>query len=221
MKLNIIFPATEVHIRKYTRQRVLMVKETPELYEAVVRPYINSFPSSRFEWVYNILSHKVESEKILYEDASPETGFILIPDMKWDLKMISSLYLVAIAHTRSIATLRDLKREHLPMLRAIRRETAKVVQAKWGLEGASALRFYVHYQPSYYHFHVHVVNANYSGFKGISAGQAHLLEDIISLLELSPQTGPTLISQMTLTYQLGEHHGLFDSLMEAQKQMED
>lgn len=27
-----------------------MVKETPELYEKIVRPYIESFPRSRFEW---------------------------------------------------------------------------------------------------------------------------------------------------------------------------
>lgn len=36
------------------------------------------------------------------------------------------------------------------------------------------------------HFHVHVVNANHSGFKGVSAGQAHLLEDIISLVRTLP-----------------------------------
>lgn len=89
------------------------------------------------------------------------------------------------------------------------------------------------------HFHVHVVNANYSDFKGVSAGQAHLLEDIISLvstrapseqvsfvshkvqLELSPITGPTLISQMTLTYQLGEHHALFNSMVNAQERTDE
>ncbi|GJJ10542.1 hypothetical protein Clacol_004769 [Clathrus columnatus] len=193
---------TEVHIQKYTKQRLLMVKETPEL-------------------VFNILSHKVESEKILFEDPSPETGFILIPDMKWDLKTVSSLYLVAITHSHSISTLRDLKIEHIPMLKSIRRETGRIVRSKWGLEGEMALRFYVHYQPSYYHFHVHVVNANYSGFKGVSAGQAHLLEDIISLLELSSPIGPTLISQMSLTYQLGEHHGLFKLLVKAQDKIDE
>ena len=33
------------------------------------------------------------------------------------------------------------------------------------------------------HFHVHIVNLNYAGFKGVSAGQAHLLEDIISSVD--------------------------------------
>jgi len=32
------------------------------------------------------------------------------------------------------------------------------------------------------HFHVHIVNSNYVGFKGVAAGQAHILEDVISLV---------------------------------------
>ena len=33
------------------------------------------------------------------------------------------------------------------------------------------------------HFHVHIVNANYQGaMLGMSVGQAHLLDDIISLV---------------------------------------
>lgn len=40
---------------------------------------------------------------------------------------------------------------------------------------------------SYYsvdHFHVHIVNANYISLLGMTVGQAHLLEDIISLVSL-------------------------------------
>ncbi|KAF8531329.1 scavenger mRNA decapping enzyme [Gautieria morchelliformis] len=209
VKINVICPATDVHIRKYSRQRIIMVKETPLLYQTVVQPYIQGFPPSRFEWVHNILSHNVESNKLLFEDNNPETGFIILPDMKWDLETISSLYLVAIVHSRSIATLRDLTRKDIPMLKAIRREAGRLVREKWGLEGEQSLRFYIHYQPSYF-------NANYSGFKGICIGQAHLLEDIISLLELSPLIGPTLLAQMTLTYELGEQSALFQPMLEAQ-----
>ena len=31
------------------------------------------------------------------------------------------------------------------------------------------------------HFHVHIVNTNYVGLAGMSVGQAHLLDDIISM----------------------------------------
>lgn len=61
---------------------------------------------------------------------------------------MSSLYLVAIALTDSIRSLRDLRKKHLPMLRSILTEATRIVSEKWGLEKGS-LRFYVHYQPSY------------------------------------------------------------------------
>ena len=36
------------------------------------------------------------------------------------------------------------------------------------------------------HFHVHIVNANYqAGMMGMTVGQAHLLDDIISLVRPS------------------------------------
>jgi len=133
--------------------------------------------------------------------------------MKWDLINVSNLYLMAIALDRSIRCLRDLKKVHIPMLQTMRSEACRVVQEEWGLQ-ADKLRLYIHYQPSYYHFHVHIVNANYAGLLGMAVGQAHLLEDIISLLELSPDEGPTILEQMTLTYSLGEQHGLYASMKE-------
>jgi m7GpppX diphosphatase len=46
----LIYPATDVHIRKYETQKRVMVEETPGLYAKVVRPYIESMPSSRIQW---------------------------------------------------------------------------------------------------------------------------------------------------------------------------
>lgn len=85
---------------------------------------------------------------MLYKDVSQETGFLILPDMKWDLTNISTLYLVALSLNRRIRSLRDLNKHHLPMLKNIRREATRVVKERWGLEKGS-LRFYVHYQPSY------------------------------------------------------------------------
>lgn len=41
--------------------------------------------------VYNILSHEKEADRILFEDPHPETGFLILPDLKWDRKTISTL----------------------------------------------------------------------------------------------------------------------------------
>jgi len=193
-----------------------MVQETPDVYEKVVKPYINGFPASRTQWVVDILSGKSEVDKVLHKDDSLTFGYIILPDMKWDEAEVANLYLVAITRNSEIRSLRDLRREHLPMLHSIRREASRVAKEKWEM-GEGSLRFYVHYQPSYYHFHVHIVNVNYIGLTGMHAGQAHLLEDIISLLELSPSDGPSILAQMNFTYSLGEQHGLFASMRAAQQ----
>ncbi|KAL1941511.1 hypothetical protein VTO73DRAFT_6950 [Trametes versicolor] len=218
VKINIVHPATEVHIRKYSQQEFSIVHETPALYERIVKPYISAFPPSRTQWVENILTGASEADKILFRDPSPSAGYVLLPDMKWDLTTLSSLYLVAIAFNRGIRSLRDLNKSHLPMLTSIRREAARVAKERWGLEHGS-LRMFIHYQPSYYHFHVHVVNVNYHGLPGMSAGQAHLLDDIICMIECDSDDEPSILQRMTLTYALGEQHGLYEPLKAAQREL--
>jgi len=73
---------------------------------------------------------------------------MILPDMKWDLKTISSLYLVSIVQDRTIRSMRDLRKRHVGLLKDIRREAARIVSEIWGL-GNGSLRMYVHYQPSY------------------------------------------------------------------------
>lgn len=144
-----------------------MVSETPDIYQQVTQKYIAAFPPSRIQWsalmnirsqphllissrqrVYNLLSHVTESENILFEDPSPALGYVLLPDAKWDRKTLGSLYLLAIAHSSSIKSLRDLRKSHIPMLKSIKEEATRVALTKWGIE-RGRLRFYIHYQPSY------------------------------------------------------------------------
>ncbi|PVG00817.1 HIT-like protein [Serendipita vermifera] len=209
VKVDLICPATETHIKKYTRQHLKLVKETPELYQKVVKPYIDTFPPERTSWIDNILSFKKEAEKILYVD----DDFILLPDFKWDLKDVNTLYLQAIVRHRSIKSLRDIRPNHLSMLKQIQAQSYTAVR-KWGLKRGD-LRLYVHYQPSYCHFHVHVVQVNYSGLSGANVGQAHLLDDIISLLEIDGDREPSIFERMTLSYTVGEHHGLYKGMTAA------
>ena len=151
-------------------------------------------PSKFLFRVYNILSHEKEAEKILFENSD----FLILPDFKWDLIDLNTLYLQAIPFDKSIRSLRDIRGSHLAMLKDIRRESARIVKAKWGID-QGGLRLYVHYQPGYCewitapsveipelvhldHFHVHIVQVNYIGFAGMNVGQAHLLDDIIALV---------------------------------------
>lgn len=69
------------HIKKYSVQETRLVRETPELYERVVKPYIASLAPSTISWVYNILDGTAEAENVLHRDDDVETGFVLTPDL--------------------------------------------------------------------------------------------------------------------------------------------
>lgn len=42
-----------------------------------------------FQWVHNILEKKAEADRIVFEDPDPNTGFVLLPDFKWDQKQVN------------------------------------------------------------------------------------------------------------------------------------
>jgi m7GpppX diphosphatase len=183
LKISVICPATDVHIRKasdpsiikqppdcipsciqYSKQTMIMVHETPELYQSIVQPYINAFPAKRVQWyvhanyllfhvlttqrVKDILSGNSEADKVLYSDPNEGSGFLLIPDMKWDLTTVATLYLVALVRTTEISSMRDLRKEHVGLLCRIRGKASRVCKEKWGLQPGE-LRMFIHYQPSY------------------------------------------------------------------------
>lgn len=56
---------------------------------------------------------------MIYQDNDPETGFVLLPDFKWDQKELQNLYLLAICRKKGILSLRELGRGHLPLLKNI------------------------------------------------------------------------------------------------------
>lgn len=82
------------------------------------------------------------------------------------------------------------------------------------------------------------MNAGYYGQLGTTVGQAHLLDDMISMvreldaphehfeltllvvqLELDPTDGPSIFERMAFTYGVGDQHGLYEPLREAQKEL--
>jgi len=181
IKTTIIHPATDQHIEKYLRDEFRIFRETPDLYETVTKKYLEA-GQFNIDWVYNILEHKKETERVVFEDDDRDTGFVLLPDLKWDQNQLSNLYLIAISHQRDIKSIRDLRSEHLPLLKNIRAKGAEAIVKKYGID-ESQLRIYLHYQPSYYHLHVHFTAMSFDA-PGSRVERAHLLDTVIDNIEL-------------------------------------
>jgi m7GpppX diphosphatase len=85
----------------------------------------------------------------------------------------------------------------------------QAIAEQFGVQ-ASALRVYVHYQPTYYHFHVHFSHVKITD--GTHTGKAVLLEDIIYNLSRDGD----YYRHASLTYVIGEmqHKPLYDLFVE-------
>ncbi|XP_033746373.1 m7GpppX diphosphatase-like [Pecten maximus] len=202
VKATLICPATEKHLSKYRQQKTFAICETKEMYENVTKPYLQEQKFS-IQWVYNILDKKSESDRIVFEDACPKDGFILLPDMKWNRKELSQLYLVAIVHTREVLSLRDLNHTHLPLLNNILHKGMEAIRKEFGVK-PSKLRMYVHYQPSYHHFHVHFTHLALDA-PGFEADRAHLLQDIIENITIKSD----YYQQKSIVFKVRECDGLY------------
>ncbi|GCE97936.1 5'-(N(7)-methyl 5'-triphosphoguanosine)-(mRNA) diphosphatase [Zygosaccharomyces mellis] len=212
-RLNLIWPATTVHIRKFEQQQLHLVRETPETYERIVKPYIDEmYQLGRLKWVHNILYHGAEADRVVYRDFLDDNkrdGFVILPDMKWDGVNLDALYLVAIFYRDDLKSIRDLRPEDRNWLKSLNTKIKTIVPGCYNYTiRADELRIFVHYQPSYYHFHIHIVNVKHPGLNdGIAAGKAILLDDLIENLKY---LGPRGYMNRTLTYVIGDNHDLWE-----------
>ncbi|KAF9898719.1 hypothetical protein BX616_003687 [Lobosporangium transversale] len=212
LKMTVIYPATEAHIAKYSHQTRKMITETAEVYRTAVLPWIESQPKSRIQWVENILSGLKEQENVLFRDNDPNTGFIILPDSKWDKRTLSSLYLLAISQRSDVRSLRDLRPEHLPMLKNIRDKVLAMVPEKFPGVASDEIRMFVHYHPSYYHFHVHITYVT-AHVPGSTVGQSHLLDTIIDNIE---NIDREYYSKASLRFALGVNHPIYEIITKSQ-----
>lgn len=180
------------------------------MYTKVTLPYLEQ-QQFNLDWVYNILEHKKEADKILYEDSDPETGFIILPDYKWN-GQIETMYIQAIVMNRTIKSIRELNSSHLPLLEKIKAKGFETVKTKYGLE-TEQIRAYFHYQPSFYHLHVHFTYLQYDA-PGTYCGKAHLLSTVIDNIKLIPD----YYQRTTLSFYIGELHGLYRAIKESQNE---
>lgn len=212
LRTTFVWPITPAILSKYSRSETAFVSETPEVYNRIVEPYINKVIKSKDDpnrWVFNILDGKSETENIVLNDPDPDSGFILTRSIKSTGKD-EDLHLLAICHRRDIRSLRDLNESHLVLLKNILTKGTKAVKEKYKkLKGS--LRLFVHYHPTFYHFHVHFLAVDPSNYQ--ATDRDHLLNTIISNLTLNGD----YYKKATMTHPLSLESDLFQELKKAKK----
>ncbi|KIV93640.1 hypothetical protein PV10_04838 [Exophiala mesophila] len=222
LKLNLIYPCTEQHIRKYSAQRVRQVKETSTIYQQHISPFISrQRQSGRLDWIYNILDGRTEQEDVLSRvdwDSPSDDGFLLLPDLNWDRKTVTGMHLLALPQRRDLHSLRSLKKSHVPWLKTMHAHITEAATKVFpGQVDQDEIKCYIHYQPTYYHFHVHVVHVMLEAGTTQSVGKAIGLGSVISWLESlgtnghgdDAETSDPGLDTVDLEYWVGEENDLW------------
>ncbi|KAI9821735.1 MAG: hypothetical protein M1827_002316 [Pycnora praestabilis] len=217
-KLTLIYPCTEQHVKKYSQQGVRMVTETPKIYTDHVRPYMQrKREEGRLNWVFNILEGRAEQEDVLYREHGEE-GFLVSPDLNWDRKTMTSLHLLGLVERRDIWSLRDLRKSHITWLKHMREKFLDATISLYPDLAKDQLKLYMHYQPTYYHFHVHIVHVALEAGSTQATGKAFGFENLISQLETIKGGQEAGMADVSLTYFLGEANELWTEIFQPLKE---
>ena len=207
--VELITPANERQIsRAMPSSGSILVHESIEVYNTIVKPYIQSIvdDGKSLNWIHNIIDIKKEEERLLVNHPQ----FIMNIDTKWrshpdpltvprkewfQHKAVEDLYCLGITKEKGIASLRDLTVDHIPMLQSMLDEGYKAIESIYGVE-SNQIRVFVHYQPQFYHFHVHFTRLENE--VGSTVERGHLVTDIIQNLQMDP----LYYSKRTIVYKL-------------------
>ncbi|KAG8628666.1 hypothetical protein KVT40_002531 [Elsinoe batatas] len=248
LKLNLIYPCTEKHVRKYTPQKARYVTETPEIYAKYIRPWVvQQRDEGRLTWVFNILEGKTEVEDVLYrswehtstlgeQDQSTQEEndkrFILLPDLNWDRKTLSALHLLALPERRDKWSVRDLHKSDVPWLEDMVRRLETAVAELYGKGGEKAsqssgewiesdqIKFYLHYQPTYHHLHIHIVALTLDAGATQAVGKALDLRTVIGILKALPNPDSSM-ADIDISYGVGEGTELWEKVWAPLKKGEE
>ncbi|KAL4445565.1 hypothetical protein ABPG74_004639 [Tetrahymena malaccensis] len=211
--LQTIYPATQKLINKYTKCDSIIVVETPEIYNSVVKKYIDEVKTNSLQWLYNILEGKAEQERILYQNQDMHKGFIILPDYKFnDFTNTQQLYLLAITQRRDIQSLRDLDGSHIELLENIQRITEQTIQEKFKIF-KNKIRAYIHYHPTYYHLHIHFTHIEVQE-TSMNCDRSHPLHQVIYNLKKDP----SYYKNTPLMYSIQSTNPLYSQLKQITEQ---
>ena len=195
--IELISPASAYQIsRAMPSLGHILINETPELFNTVVKPYIQSIiDSGSLSWITNVIEVKKEKERLLVN----HDDFVVNIDTKWrshppplttprkewyNHPSTKDLYCLGIVKQNGITCLRDLRSKHITMLKEMEKEGLKAIKEVYGIK-KDQIRVFIHYQPQFYHFHVHFTRLENE--VGCSVERGHLMNDVIQNLEMDDE----------------------------------
>jgi len=180
----------------------IILEETPAMH---THPSVQQFIEVEVhrpnkQWISNILEgHQEKADVILRTDT-----FVLLPDTERLNRYGANgqhrqnpakttpafmqrriLNWLCILQDKQLRTIRDLRGQHLPMLREMLAKCLETIEARTGIQREQVMA-YVHYPPSVYQLHVHF-SFPYAQHCHRDAYRVHSMQSIINNLAMEPE----------------------------------
>ena len=168
----------------------------------------------------NIIEGTAEVKEVIYRTPigrGGDSGFLLLPDLNWDKETLENLHLLALVERNDMWSLRDLKKKHIPWIEDVRSKILDATVRRYPELEDDQLKLYVHYPPTYYHFHIHVVHVALEAGATQATGKAIGLESITSQLQSMAGDDEAGMNDGSLTYTVGEASDLWTDIFEPMK----
>ena len=170
---NVYVTVTHNYDMSSAKNEYFSFLETKMYYETYIKPNIGVA-----RWVLNIFNGEAEHEPIYIDTET----FVVLPDPKWDRKK-ENIYLLALSKNVELYSLRDLRAEHIPLLKDICHVTLQYISEHYDIM-ERYIRVFLHYYPSTWRLHIHFqhISSNISLGGNTQVGRAHLISTVISNL---------------------------------------
>ena len=146
--VEVVLPASDKLIRRYESfANMQIVRETPAMYANTTAKLIREKQrDGSMNWIYAILDGKAEQEDVMLKDSE----FVLLPNPKWKrnekngFESMDDLLCLVLVTDRKLHSIRDLRSEHVSMLRRIRFKVAGELRERFGVVAERDLLLYFH-----------------------------------------------------------------------------
>ncbi len=126
---------------------------------------------------------------------------------------MENLHFLGLVERNDIWSLRDLKK-HICWLNDMRTKFLEATMKTYTELEKDRLKLYVHFQPTYYRFHIHIVHVALDAGATQATGKAVGLESIISQLDTMTGDDEAGMDSVTLNYTIGEADDLWTHIFE-------
>ena len=176
---------------------VVFVMDTPEMYKSSSMQNYMSEQQHRVDrqWVASVIAGEQENEEVRIRTDE----FVVLPDLVRELPKHKQAYpwsqqrlgrtqqlnWLAIVTVPNLRTIRDLRGEHIELLRTLRSQCIEAVKKEFPVERPDIMIF-ANYPPSVYTLHFHIC-CPFKFAVPFDAFRMHTLESLIHHIEMDPE----------------------------------